>query len=70
MLTLLEHIEKRLSTHKSCMVFESLLEAAFPFEEAIREKRAEAIHAFAKAHGLIAKIHDPGIRVTFRRAPA
>lgn len=69
MLTLLEHIEKRLSTHKSCTVFESLLEAAFPFEKLFKEKRAEAIHAFAKANGLVAKIHDPGIRVTFRRAP-
>jgi hypothetical protein len=69
MLTLLEHIEKRLSTHKACMVFESLLEAAFPFEKLLKEKRAEAIHAFAKANGLVATIHDPGIRVTFRRAP-
>jgi hypothetical protein len=66
---LYRHIANRLQTHKCCVVFNNQLQRIWPVEEKHRAKRVAAIEAFARAHGLIATIHDPGIRVTFRRAP-
>jgi hypothetical protein len=65
---LLRHIEERLRTRKSCVVFNNQLQRVWPVENRLMAKRAAAIEAFARAHGLTATIHDPGIRVTFRRA--
>jgi hypothetical protein len=65
---LFAHIDQRLRTHKYCVVFENTLQRVWPVAQKERLKRAAAIEAFARAHGLTAVIHDPGIRVTFRRA--
>jgi hypothetical protein len=65
---LLHHIEERLRTRKSCVVFNNQLQRVWPVEHRFAAKRAAAIEAFARANGLTATIHDPGIRVTFRRA--
>jgi hypothetical protein len=65
--SLYRHIEERLQTHKYCVVFENELQRIWPTPKKERAKRAAAIEAFALAHGLTATIHDPGIRVTFRR---
>jgi hypothetical protein len=67
---LLRHINERLLTRKFCMVFEHDLQRVWPTPERERAKRAAAIEAFARAHGFSATIHDPGIRVTFRRLPS
>ena len=65
--TLFQRITERLETHKYCIVYENELERVWPAlrEEAIR--RSAAIQKFAKAHGFSATIHDPGLRVTFRK---
>jgi len=65
---LFQHIDERLRLRKFCVVFDNELQRVWPVEEKERAKRAGAIEAFAKAHSLTATIHDPGIRVTFRRA--
>jgi hypothetical protein len=64
---LYRHIDERLRAHKYCVVFEKELQRIWPTEKRERSKRAAAIEAFARAHHLAATIHDPGIRVTFRR---
>lgn len=64
---LYRHIDDRLRTRKSCVVFENELQRVWPTEKKERAKRAAAIERFARAYGLTAMIHDPGIRVTFRR---
>jgi hypothetical protein len=66
---LLNRINERLKTHKFCIIFRNELDRVWPIQDKERIKRAEQIQAFAKANGLTAVIHDPGIRVTFRRAP-
>ena len=61
-----ERIEKR----KYCMVFESQLEPCWPAEKvktAAHTAREKEIRAFAKANGWTAEIHDPGIRVIFKK---
>ena len=65
--SLFQRITERLGTHKYCIVYENELERVWPAlrEEAIR--RSAAIQKFAKAHGFCATIHDPGLRVTFRK---
>ena len=63
-------ITDRLRTHKSCTIFGNDLERVWPIaakERQLRSQRETLIKAFAKAHGWSAIIHDPGIRVTFRR---
>lgn len=52
------------------MVFENQLERCWPAEKVLRAERAKKIQEFAKRHGWQATIHDPGIRVTFRKLPA
>jgi hypothetical protein len=64
---LTRRIQKRLSTHKFCTVFESDLARIWPYEQKEREKRKKAIKAYAKAHNRSATILDPGVRVTFRK---
>ena len=66
--TLFRHIDERLRNRKYCVVFDNELSRVWPVEKKERAKRYAAIEAFARARGLIATIHDPGIRVTFRRA--
>jgi len=64
-----ERIEKR----KYCMVFESQLEPVWPAERvksAARTAREKKIRAFAKANGWTAVIHDPGLRVIFKKITA
>ena len=62
-----QRITEKRGTHKYCIVYENELERVWPAlrEEAIR--RSAAIQTFAKAHGFSATIHDPGLRVTFRK---
>ena len=55
-----ERVEKR----KYCMIFENRLEPCWPAEKvktAPRIAREKEIHAFAKANGWTAIIHDPGL---------
>jgi hypothetical protein len=49
------------------MVFETELERVWPTDNALREKRAALIHAYAKENGWSATVSDPGMRVTFRK---
>jgi hypothetical protein len=65
---LYRHIDERLRARKYCVVFDNELSRVWPVEKMQRAKRYAAIEAFARARGLTATIHDPGIRVTFRRA--
>ena len=65
---LLQHINNRLKTHKFCIVFGNELERVWPRDQKETMRRLEKIQAFAKANGLTATVHDPGLRVTFRRA--
>jgi hypothetical protein len=67
---LYRHIDERLRSRNFCVVFENELQRIWPTEKRERAKRAAAIEAFARAHGLSATIHDPGVRVTFRRLSA
>jgi hypothetical protein len=67
---LYRHIDERLRGRKYCVVFENELQRVWPTEKRERAKRAAAIETFARVHGFTAKIHDPGIRVTFRRISA
>jgi hypothetical protein len=64
---LLKRITKRLAARKYCLVFETELDRVWPAEKKETAIRATAIHAFAKANGMSAVIHDPGMRVTFRK---
>ena len=66
---LAKHLQELLGDKKSCTIFETELETAWPSERIKRLEREKKIHAFAKAHGLTAHIFDPGIRVVFRKAP-
>jgi hypothetical protein len=66
---LLAHIQARLTQRKICVVFENELDRVWPQKKPKPDRREDAIRAFAKANGLIAIIHRPGIRVTFKRAP-
>ena len=49
------------------MILERDLANVWPREERDQLKREKEIHAFAAAHGWLATILDPGIRVTFRK---
>jgi len=64
---LTKHIRERLGTSKFCIVFENELERVWPTDNALREKRAALIHAYAKEKGWSATVSDPGMRVTFRK---
>jgi hypothetical protein len=55
-------------TKPFCTVFESDLERVFPRVADAHEQRNQAILEFAKKNGWTAKISDPGVRVTFRKA--
>jgi len=43
------------------------LERVWPIDNALREKRAALIRAYAKKNGWSATVSDPGMRVTFRK---
>ena len=62
---LAQRIGERLRTKQSYTVFEHDLSRVWPRDEREQLCREEKIHAFASAHGWIATIRDPGIRVTF-----
>ena len=62
-------ISERLDGKKSCTLFETDLEKAWPSEKIKRLEREKKIYASAKAFGLTATIWDPGLRVVFRKAP-
>jgi hypothetical protein len=64
---LLRHIDERLRSRKFCVIFENELQRVWPVDKSEQLKRDAAIQEFARAHGLSATIHDPGVRVTFRR---
>ena len=64
-----KHISERLTTKKSCIVFEGELSQAWPLKLKSKEAKrlTKAIQAFAKERGWSATISDPGIRVTFKK---
>ena len=62
-------IQERLRRNKSCTVSEHELTYVWPRDDREQLKREKQIYVFATAHGWIATILDPGIRVTFREAP-
>jgi hypothetical protein len=69
--TFAAHIEERLKSRRFCIVFQKELARVWSGSQrgAANAKRYAQIRAFAKAHGWSATIHDPGIRVTFRKLP-
>jgi hypothetical protein len=70
--TLVAHIEARLKTRPSCLVFRRDPDRVWPLsqrEATNNSKRYAQILKFAKARGWSARIYDPGIRVTFRKLP-
>lgn len=67
---LLAHIQARLAQRKICVVFESELDRVWPQKKPKPDRREDAIRTFAKANGLTAIIHRPGIRVTFKKTPS
>jgi hypothetical protein len=70
---LAKFVRERVEKRKYCMIFESQLEPCWPAEKvktAPRIAREKKIHAFAKANGWIAVIHDPGLSVIFRKITA
>jgi hypothetical protein len=64
---LIKRIKERLETHKFCSAFENELERIWPRERSHRQKRIEAIEAFAKRNGWSVTVRDSGIRATFRK---
>jgi hypothetical protein len=50
------------------MVFENDMELVWPLNVKERAKRKAEIEAWAKSHGLVVMVHDPGMRATFRKA--
>ena len=66
-------VQERLDKRKYCMIFENRLEPCWPAETvktAPRIAREKEIHAFAKANGWTAEIHDPGLSVIFKKVTA
>lgn len=64
---LAQKILDRLTSRKSCTIFEGDLSRVWPISDRQRQQRYALIKAFARAHGWSATILDPGIRVTFRK---
>jgi hypothetical protein len=62
-----KRIEERLRHKETCTILERDLAIVWPRDERGQLKREKEIHTFAAAHGWIATILDPGIRVTFRK---
>ena len=56
---LTKRIRERLGTSKFCIVFENELERVWPTDNALREKRAALIHAYAKAERLVSYCERP-----------
>jgi hypothetical protein len=70
---LAKFVRERIEKRKYCMVFESQLEPCWPAEKvksAARIAREKKIRAFAKVNGWTAVIHDPGLRVIFKKITA
>ena len=70
---LAKFVRERVEKRKYCMIFENRLEPCWPAEEvktAARTAREKKIHAFAKANGWTAEIHDPGLSVIFKKITA
>jgi hypothetical protein len=59
--------EERLNIRRFCIVFENEIELVWPRPQPGVAKRDAAIQAFASHHGWAVTIHDPGIRLTFRK---
>jgi hypothetical protein len=66
---LAQRIQDRLAKRKFCVVFEGELDRVWPRNEPT-DPRIPLIEKFARAHGWSVKIHDPGIRATFRKVAA
>lgn len=64
---LVQRITERPKTHRFSVIFENELERVWPTERKETAKRAEAIHTFATANDLLAKVQDPGLWVTFKK---
>jgi hypothetical protein len=70
---LAKFVRERLDMRKYCMIFENRLEPCWPAEKvktAPLTAREKKIHAFAKANGWTAVIHDPGLSVVFKKITA
>jgi hypothetical protein len=68
--TLARRIVTRLAAMNFFTVFEPEVSRVWPVDALAEQERNKAIQAFAKERGWTASIHDPGIRVTFRKARA
>lgn len=67
MTVLAKQIRDRLTVRHFCVVFESDLDRFWP-RKLPPAKRKDAIQKFAEEYGFLATIHDPGLRVIFRKA--
>ena len=70
---LAKFVRERVEKRKYCMIFENRLEPCWPADEvktAARTAGEKKIHAFAKANGWTAVIHDPGLSVIFKKITA
>src|SRR2546421_11618543 len=67
---LAKHIRERLELRMTCTVFEDSLARVWPVGPVADPKRAERIHAFAKANGWTATIHENGTQVAFKKLAA
>jgi hypothetical protein len=63
----IRRVRDHLEVAKSYTAYEIELLPILPNEMAYRERRAQAVHAFAKENGWSALIQDPSIRVTFSK---
>ncbi len=65
--SLAKWIFERLEINPQCSIFGYDVEREWPILPSEIEKRDNAIHAFARKHGLKANIRDSGIRVFFTK---
>ncbi|MEP7014573.1 MAG: hypothetical protein ABI925_03955 [Verrucomicrobiota bacterium] len=64
---LIRRVRDHLEVAKSYTAHEIELIPILPNEKMHRERRAQAVHAFAKENGWSALILDPSVRVTFSK---
>jgi hypothetical protein len=68
----MESLARRIAARLAGMNFFTISEPevsrVWPLDSSAEQERNKAIQAFAKERGWTANIHDPGIRVTFRKA--
>lgn len=63
---LVGRIRKKIAERKFCTIFEQDVSKLWPCGTVERDRQKAQIEAFAKSHGWVATISNPGIRVTFR----